>query len=199
MATRRRMGVEGAKNRTRLVEATEQLLSDRGYAAISARQVADKAGLKPQLLYYYFHTIDDLILAVVRAITDKRLMRFEQALASPSPLRALWELNSNPSNAILSTELISLAGHRETIRVEIVRAARHFRTLQIDAVSRLLAERGVDLEAYPAAAIVTIVAALGRTLVNDTALDVSMGYAEAVKLIERGLRYLEQGSLRSKS
>ena len=192
MPTRRRMGVEGAKNRTRLVEATEQLLRDKGYAAISARQVADKAGLKPQLLYYYFHTIDDLILAVVRAITDKRLERFEQALASPKPLRALWELNSNPSNAILSTQLISLAGHRETIRVEIVRAARHFRTLQIAAVSRLLTQRGVDQEAYPAAAIVTIVAALGRTLVTDTALDVSMGYAEAVKLVERGLQYLEE-------
>lgn len=190
VATRRRMGVEGAKNRARLVEATEQLLREEGYIAISARRVALKAGLKPQLLYYYFHTIDDLILAVVRAITEKRLERFEQALASPKPLRALWELNSNPANAILATELVSLASHREAIRVEVVRAATHFRALQIDAVSRLLAQRGVDQETYPAAAIVTITAALGRALVNDTALEVSMGYAEAVRLVERGLQLL---------
>jgi len=46
------------------VEAAEQLLREQGYVAISARQVADKAGLKPQLLYYYFRTMDELVLAV---------------------------------------------------------------------------------------------------------------------------------------
>ena len=175
MTTQRRLGAENAKNRAVLVDATEQILCEEGYAAVTARRVASKAGLKVQLVYYYFKTMDDLILAVVRRNTAKRLEQFVQALVSPEPLRALWELNSDSSSAIPATELIALANHRETIRTEIVAAARQFRTLQIDAVARLLAAKGVDQEAYPAAGIVTIVAALTRAMAQDCALGVRRG------------------------
>lgn len=191
MTTRRRMGVENAKNRTLFVEATEQVLREEGYPAVTARKVAGRAGLKTQLLYYYFETMDDLILAVVRKVTENRLDRFEQALRSPQPLWAMWELHSDPAGAVLSTEMHALASHREKIRAEIVRAAKHFRALQIEAVSRLLAGYGVDQLAYPAAGIVTITAALARTLVTDTAVGVPDGYAEAVMLVERALEQLE--------
>jgi len=62
------MGVESSKVRARFVDAAEELLRSEGYLAISARQVAAKAGLKTQLLYYYFRTMDDLILEVVKRI-----------------------------------------------------------------------------------------------------------------------------------
>ncbi len=187
MTTQRRLGAESAKNRALLVDATEQVLCEEGYAAVTARRVARKAHLKVQLVYYYFQTMDDLILAVVRKNTAKRLERFVQALVSPEPLRALWELNRDPSSAIPATELIALANHRETIRTEIVAAARQFRTLQIDAVARLLAAKSVNQELYPAAGIVAIVAALARAMAQDCALGVGDGYAEAVMLVEHGL------------
>ena len=82
--------------------------SYEGYAAVTARKVAGKAGLKVQLVYYYFQTMDDLILAVIRKNTAKRLERFAQALVSAEPLRALWELNSDPSYVIPATELVAL-------------------------------------------------------------------------------------------
>src|SRR5579862_6922071 len=92
----RRIGADNAKNRELLVEATERVLSEEGYAAVTARRVAAKAGLKMQLVYYYFHSMDDLILAVVRKNSAKRLQRFAQTMASPEPFRALWELNIHP-------------------------------------------------------------------------------------------------------
>lgn len=196
MTTHRRLGVESAKNRALLIEATEQLLCDEGYPAITARRVAGEAGLKVQLVYYYFRTMDDLILAVVRKNTQKRLERFEKALASPQPLRALWELNSDRSAGIPSSELIALANHRESIRTEIVAAALQFRTLQTEAVARLLGEKGVDQDAYPAAGIVTIITALARAFVSDSALGVSDGYADAIMLVERGLQHLGNGGAR---
>ena len=121
----RRMGVEGSKQRELLVTAAEQLLREEGYAAISARRVTGKAGLKTQLLYYYFQTMDDLILEVVRRITDSRLRRFEEALASPDPLQAIWELSSDPTGAIMAAELTALAGHRDSIRNQIIKQARN--------------------------------------------------------------------------
>lgn len=190
MTAQRRLGADNAKNRLRLIDATEQLLCEDGYAAISARRVAEKAGLKLPLVYYYFKTMDDLILEVVRKNSARRLKHFVQALASPDPLRAIWKVNRDHSSAISATELIALANHRESIRTEVVAAAREFRSLQIEAVDRLLADKGIDREIYPPAGIVAIVAALSRAMAQDRALGVDAGYDEAVELVERGLRML---------
>jgi AcrR family transcriptional regulator len=186
VTAQRRLGTENAKNRSRLVDATEWMLREEGYAAVTARGVAAKAGLKVQLVYYYFQTMDDLILAVVRRFTARRLERFEEALASPEPLRALWQLNSD-ATGIPASELIALANHRESIRTEVVAAACQFRALQIEAVDRLLTSAGFDRKTYSAAGIVAIVAAVARAMVQDCALGVSEGYGDAVAIIERGL------------
>jgi AcrR family transcriptional regulator len=187
----RRLGAENAKNRALLVDATERVLCEEGYPAVTARRVAEKAGLKVQLVYYYFQTMDDLILAVCRRNTARRLERFVQALASPQPMRALWELSSDPVNAILASELVALANHREAIRTEIVATAKQFRTLQIAAVSQFMAAKGLDQQTYPAAAIVAVTTALARSMVQDTALGMPDGYPEAAALVERGLALFE--------
>ena len=194
----RRFGDKNAANRSLLVEATEQLLREEGYAAISARNVARRAGLTPQLLYYYFQTMDDLVLAVHERITRRRLLRFKDAIASPEPLRALWELNSGQAGAVISTELAAIAHHRPAIRAEIVRSASEFRFLQIEAVSGILAKHGVDQGVYPAAGVVTIAAALARTFVIDEALGISDGYDQAIMLVERALQSLRTGRVRVK-
>lgn len=189
MTSRRRLGSENAKNRERLIVATEELLCEGGYAALTARKVASQAGLKVQLVYYYFRSMDDLILEVIRKNTERRIKRLVQALASADPLRALWDLNADPTGAISATELVALANHRESIRKEIVAAGKQFRNLQIEAVDRLLAARGVDRERWPAAGIVTIVTALTRGMVQDYRFGVGDGYPEAVRLIERGIEF----------
>jgi TetR/AcrR family transcriptional regulator len=180
---KRRMGVEGSTKRVCFVDAAEAILREVGYLGISAREIAAKAKLKTQLLYYYFRTMDDVILAVVRRINERRSERFEAAMASADPLQALWHLNSDPAGAALSAELTSIAIHREAIRAEIVRSAKSFRARQIKAVSQLLAHRS-DEAKYPAAGIVLIAVALGRTLVSESALGLTVGHAEALKIIE---------------
>lgn len=192
MTKARRLGAEGAANRQLLIDTAETLLCEEGYAAVTARKVATRAGLKLPLVYYYFQTMDDLILAVVRKNTEQRLQHFVRALASPEPLRGLWALNRDHSRAISTTELLALANHREAIRTELIAAAKQFRQLQIEAVERLLAARGVAAGTAPAAAIVTILSALTRAMAQDVALGVDDGYAEALALVERGLDWLGQ-------
>ncbi|MCK9563595.1 MAG: TetR/AcrR family transcriptional regulator [Bacteroidales bacterium] len=199
MKSQRRLGNESARNRAILIEAAEQLLCEEGYGAITARKVANKAGLKMPLVYYYFETMDDLIKEVIRKNAARRLKRFVRALASASPLQALWKLNRDHSSAISATELIALANHREAIRTEAVAAAKQFRTLQIEAVDRLFAEKGVDRDVCPPAAIVAMVTALTRAMAQDTALGVTEGYAEAIDLIERGLALLAGNPAPSKT
>lgn len=173
--------------RTRFIDAAEDLLREEGFMAISARQVASKAGLKNQLLYYYFRTMDDLIVAVLRRVNERRMERFHQALAAPEPLRALWEMNCDPSGAALAAEFTSIAQHREAIRAEIVSSAQHFRGLQIEAVSRLMGAH--DAAGSPAAGIIMLAGALGRAIVTEQALGFSDGHAEALAMVDRAIAY----------
>jgi AcrR family transcriptional regulator len=185
MVQNRRMGLEGSKQRTVLMDAAEAVLCDEGYIGISARSVADRAGLTKQNLYYYFRTMDDLIMAVVRRINERRLERFEEALASAEPLKRLWELNSDPSGATLATQLTAIAGHREAVRAEIISAARQFRALQVRTLAELLAARGKETRA--AAGIVMVAAALGKTMTSEAALGLTEGHAEALIFVEQML------------
>jgi len=188
------MGAEDSKQRVLFIDAAEELLRSEGYVAISARQVAAKAGLKTQLLYYYFRTMDDLILAVVKRINERRLHRFNEALAAPEPLRALWELNSDPTNATLSAELTTIATHRDAVRAEIIHAARTFRALQRDAVTRLIGKRaGKD---FPAAGLLMIATGLARTLVSESSLGLTDGHAEARAIVDRWLHELDKPAKR---
>jgi TetR/AcrR family transcriptional regulator len=188
MAQPRRLGAEGSQVRARFVDAVEAILREEGYQAVSARQVAGKAGLKTQLLYYYFRTMDDLLLAVVQRVNERRLERFEEALASPEPLRALWELNSDPSAATLAAEITSIANHREAIRAEVVEFATRFRRLQSEAVERLIP----PTQDYESAGIVMIASALARTIVTESVLDLTEGHADALAIIERMLARFEK-------
>ena len=94
---------------------------EEGYAAVTSRRVAAKAGLKPQLVHYYFRTMDDLFLEVFRSRAEANLTRFERAVTADPSLRTLWKLNSDPRGAAFTIEFVAMANHRKAIRAEIAR------------------------------------------------------------------------------
>ena len=51
----RRMGPSDSETSNALLDATERVLRNDGYGAVSSRRVAEEAGLKQQLVYYYFY------------------------------------------------------------------------------------------------------------------------------------------------
>src|SRR5512139_237451 len=104
MTTARRIGAEDSATRARLLDAAQALMVEEGYAAVTSRRVAARAGLKPQLVHYYFRTMDDLFLALVRRGAEQNLERQTRALASAQPLRALWEFSSDPRGTTLTVE-----------------------------------------------------------------------------------------------
>lgn len=191
MASSRRLGVKNSKTRNLLIEAADQLLTEEGYHAISARRVAERAGLKPQLVHYYFQTMDDLIIAVFQRACEQDREQHEKALSEPQPLKALWRLHANRTDTKRMMEFITIGSHREPLRAEIARAAERFRALQIAAVARVLEGRGIDEAAFPASAMVLLMAAISRALVMETALGVSVAHADLRSLVDQFLDYLE--------
>jgi AcrR family transcriptional regulator len=187
----RRLGMQNARSRTLLVEAADSILIEEGAHAISARQVADRAGLKPQLVHYYFQTMDDLLIAVFRRAQEEYLRRHEEALASRQPLNALWKLNNEPQGTRRMMEFIVLAGRRDTVRAMIIESARQFRKLQIAAISRVLKQRGIDRKAFPPAGVALLMATLSRGIVMEETLGISLGHAELRSMVTRALKTFE--------
>lgn len=158
-------------------------MREEGYGALTARRIATKAGLKHQVIYYYFETLDHLYLEVFRKGSRAGRARMIEALDSPEPLRALWEISSDPSGSRFATEFMALANHNEVIRAEIAQWAVDSRKLQAEAISRHLASRGIEPRISPSLAMF-LMSAMARTLINETRLGVDIGHTEARQLIE---------------
>jgi AcrR family transcriptional regulator len=195
----RRIGAEDSKTRAQLVAAAEELLLEEGYAAVTSRRVAAKAGLKPQLVHYYFRTMDDLFLEVFRRHADENLARFERAVAADGSLRNLWRLNADARGARFTIELVALANHRKAIRAEIARYAERFRAAQLDAIEAALEAGGIPSEQLPPIVALLLMTGLAQTLAIEDALGVTAGHRTTRAYIDEAITRLESSATRDQT
>jgi AcrR family transcriptional regulator len=167
MASARRIGAPDAKNRGVLLDAAEQLMLEEGYAAVTSRRVAERAGLKPQLVYYYFRTMDDLYLEVFRRRAEQGLQAHQQALESPKPLWALWQFGTNPASARLTIEMMGLANHRKPLRAEITYYAERFRNQQREAFVAALQRHRVLPDEVPPVVWAVLLTSLSTVMMME--------------------------------
>jgi AcrR family transcriptional regulator len=191
MTSARRIGAPDAKNRGVLLDAAEQLMLEEGYAAVTSRRVAEKAALKPQLVHYYFRTMDDLFLAAFRRRAEEGLEAQAQVLRARQPLWALWRFSTDPAATAITMEFIALANHRKALRAEIAYYAERFRDEQQKALSTVLHRYGVDAAKVPPLVWSVLMTSVSRVLVIEQALGMSAGHAEIVEFVERYLHRLE--------
>ncbi len=191
MTSARRIGAPDAKNRVRLLDAAEQLMVEEGYAAVTSRRLANKAGLKPQLVHYYFRTMEELFLEVFRRRGEEALEVHAQLLQSPQPLWALWRFGTDPAFTRISMEFMALANHRKEMRAEIAYYAERFREGERQAMASALQRYGVDNKDVPAVVWAVLMSSLSRFLVLEQAIGMSAGHAETLELVEDYLRRLE--------
>jgi TetR/AcrR family transcriptional regulator of autoinduction and epiphytic fitness len=194
MATARKAKADDGGTRRRLLDATAQIMHDEGYAAATSRRVAAKAGIRQPLVHYYFPTMDDLFLAVLRAGADVALDQMRAALTDNNPLRALWVLNSEPRRSVLNTEFMALANHRKAIGVELRAYAERVRDMETAAVTLVLRAHGVDLNAYPPVVISMLIAQIARSLCNEDAVGVTLGHDEMRRFVEQQIDALTEPS-----
>lgn len=197
MTSARRIGAPDAKNRVLLLDAAEQLMLEEGYAAVTSRRLANRAGLKPQLVHYYFRTMEELFLELFRRRAEEGLEAHAQMLKSPQPLWALWRFGTDPAFTRISMEFMALANHRKDMRAEIAYYAERFREEQRQAVATALErygsriqDEGQDIDIPPVVWTV-LMSSLSRFLVLEQSIGMSAGHAETVELVENYLRRLE--------
>ncbi|MGV9635974.1 TetR/AcrR family transcriptional regulator [Nocardia rhamnosiphila] len=184
MATKRATRTDEAGTRLRLMEATAQIIREEGYAAATSRRVAAQAGVRSALVYYYFPTMDELFVAVMRAGAERALERMRQALTAADPLQALWEINTDDRFTQLNTEFMALANHRKAVGVELKAYAERVRDIETAAVTLVLRAHGVDLERFPPVVVSMLLTGAARILGNEGAVGMRQGHAELRAFVE---------------
>jgi len=193
---RRRTGRESSETRAQLVEVTERLMVREGYAAVTSRRVAIEAGVTGPLVHYYFPTLDDLFIAVLRRRAEQQAQRQERIMAGDEPLRALWRFHHDPRAAHFLTEFIALANHRKSIRGELAAVAERFRETEIAAIERAVADGRIDLGGVSPAAVHVLLATSSRGLVNEETIGMRTGHEEFGVLVEQLIARAERGAER---
>jgi AcrR family transcriptional regulator len=191
MAEPRRRRAATEEKLQRLLDATEEIMLREGYAAVSSRSVAAAVGIQASLVHYYFPTIDDLFVSVLRRRAAPNVERMAAALSSPKPLSAWWELASDPRGTALFVELLAAANHRPTLRAEVGTVAQEVRRMQMDTLTTLIGEYGLDADEFPPALIASAMQGLAFGLVSDQAAGYDTAADEAGAAMRRLLDQLE--------
>lgn len=194
MTSRRRIGSENSATRTAILEAAFGVLQALGSRHFTAAEIAKHAGVKPHMIHYYFRTIDDLILGLVKMLATMGLKNTARAISSGDPLKALWDVEVGSPSSIAIMELAAIAVHREDVRQEMARSIEAMRTIQTEAIAEYLKMRGIQCP-FPPATLTLIIAGTARQLVRERAFGVSLGHEELTVVVEKLLGNLPNGGL----
>lgn len=186
----RRIGAETSATRALIVEAAEGLIRDEGYAAVSTRRVAARAGLKPSLVHYYFPTTDDLLIELSRRGAEESDRMIEDALASPDPLQALWRFFVDTSRTAMALEFMAMANHREAVRAHMAQHSEAMRRRQVEILRHVLGDRLLGPDGCPPAGLSVVLAGIGRAIVMEENLGVRSGHEEAMAFVREWLERL---------
>lgn len=191
MAATRRMGLENSSSRAALMDGVEAVMREDGYAALTARSVAERVGLKHQLVYYYFQTMDDLLLATYRRHIDRVRERTKHAFRQPRPLHAFWDVCSNPHDARLNMEFMALANHNDAIRAETIAFGEEIRRVGLREAAAQIDSTAMGRQMFSPLAVTQAIAAIGSTVGIEGALGIEGGHAETRAMVEWWLNRLE--------
>ena len=194
MATDRRIGSEDSESRERLLDAAEALLQTEGHSAVTVRRIAAHAGLKRQLIHYYFRSMEELFLEVLRRAYERHFVRLAGALAAPNPVRSLWEVAFLAEAILFEIYTLPLANQFESVRSSIATFLSRSREMQVDTLRAFLDRRPASpLDPSPEA-MALFIRGIAREIAVERHLGMGIGHAEAIANIDRYLTYFDQAA-----
>lgn len=196
----RRVSPSDSETRVQLLEAAEALLREDGYAMLTSRGVAARVGVKQQLVFYYFRTMDDLVVDAFRQLAKRELERLQGALQTDCALHEIWNVCIHTSDARLIAEFMALAHRNERLRKEVIEHIQRMRLIHVEALAAARTKKDRrGLAALPAVAISFLASSAALALTRESALGMSMGHAEVLELIGQSIAELEPSLPKAKS
>ena len=187
MASRRRMGPQDSATSNALLDATERVLRNEGYGAATSRRIAAEAGLKQQLVYYYFRTMDELLLATFQRRTERALAKLAEDIASERPIQSLWKNLTSTGDGKLTFEFVALANHHDGIREEVARYITESRRLEAEAIGRQLDAKGISSGPASAKAVAFVMYCVSLVLRREAATGITEGHEDVLAFMDWAL------------
>ena len=120
-----------AGTRAALVAAAVSALRDAGFAGASAREIARRAGCNQALVFYHFGSVNDLLLAALDEVSQRRLTAYRGLLDQAGSVSLLVE-----SARVIFVEDLA-AGH-VSVLVEMITGAQSVPGLGEQVARRLV-------------------------------------------------------------
>ncbi len=199
-ASPRRVGAETSKTRDTLLDSVEKMMLEEGYASVSYRALAAKAGVTASLVQYYFPSLDDIFLAAIRRYSERNLAVLSKALETRAedPLHALWEYSWDEATGALITEFMALGNHRKSIASEIAEVTNRVRKIQVDALAQRYGARTRFDGGLSLGAAVLLITGIPKFLNLEEGVGVDASHTEVVKAVEKYLDAIEPRPARRK-
>lgn len=198
-AAARSTGARQTSKRQNIIDGVQWLMIAEGYGAVTFRSAAAAAEVVPGLVQYYFPTLGDLFIAVLRQATDRLLGELTEATLNEHPLRTVWEYASDPAGSALLTQFMALANQLPEVGAVLGEGGERIRQALLDVVSSRWGDYGLDSARQPPAAALFILSAVARMAHFEQALGTTTGHAEAFTLVEQFLDRVEPQKARSKN
>ena len=189
-----------------LLDAAEQLLVEVGYAAITTRKLAERAGVNHGLVHYYFGAMEDLLLRVVERFTERLIQRQKEMYAAPTPFIDKWRqavrfLDEDAESGYQKVwlEMQAMAWNNDDIRDRMQSVHKQWSDVLNEAFDRGLTELGVDKRRYPTKAVVSLVVTFNEGIMLERLSGVDSGHRDLLRMVDRVVERLwgEQQDARS--
>ncbi|MDG2004509.1 MAG: TetR/AcrR family transcriptional regulator [Novosphingobium sp.] len=141
----RRIGKEDSESREILLQAAEHLMKTEGYAAVTSRKLSSHAGLKPQLVHYYFRTMDELFETLFQRVAERHLASLREIADGKDRLPRMFQLSCDTENAVLHLEFLALANHRKSLHQQIAEFGQELNRIESNIFVDVLAQERIEL------------------------------------------------------
>lgn len=180
-----------AKTRLRLIEAASAVLDEEGHPAFTVRRIAGRADLKPQLVHYYFRSMEELVVTVFQRSSANYFRLHDEALSTSRPLHALWALNCDHPEGRRMLEYVALGKSYPALRDAMRASGESFRALQIEAIEQICADRGLVDPPITPGALATLMSAVARSLIIEGNVAMHVAHDEVRTFMEATIKLYE--------
>jgi TetR/AcrR family transcriptional regulator len=130
---------DGDAIRQRILDAAERVFAERGYAAAATREIAEGAGIRKRMLFYYFSSKDALYRAVLERLVGGMAAIHERFRNEPGPIGL-----GDAIDGIIAFTAANLDGLKILVR-EIMDAGPHLPALAREHLAPLFAQGGTEV------------------------------------------------------
>jgi len=179
-----------------LLTAAESLLVEVGYAGITVRRVAERAGVNHGLVHYYFGSMQELLLRVLERFTDGLVERQRAMYAADVPFIEKWRqamrfLDEDTGSGYqkIWLELQAMGWNDPVVRERLQGVHQRWVDVVRPAFAAGLDELGIESELYPTEAVVALVVTFNLGIMIERLSGVDSGHAQLMTMIDRILEH----------